>query len=108
MSASTITQALIRQSGIDPKKQGLLVFYGCLPDEGAYEIDQFQHGLFTYAFREAVQHLRGKEMSAEGLYQSLRDHTVKVAHEYIQASQTPEPEGVTRRLKERQVLGLKG
>jgi hypothetical protein len=48
-SASTITQTLIRQSGIDPKKQGLLVFYACLPDQGAYEIDLFQHGLFTYA-----------------------------------------------------------
>jgi formylglycine-generating enzyme required for sulfatase activity/CheY-like chemotaxis protein len=90
-SASAIAQALIRQSGIDPRKQGLLVFYACLPDEGAYEIDQFQHGLLTYAFREAMQHWWGENISAQKLYQSLRDRAVQLAQEYVvRASQTPE------------------
>jgi formylglycine-generating enzyme required for sulfatase activity/CheY-like chemotaxis protein len=89
--ASALAQALRSQSGIDPRKQGLLVFYACLPDEGAYEIDLFQQGLFTYAFREAVRHGRGGDISAQKLYQSLRDRAIKLAQEYVvRASQTPE------------------
>jgi formylglycine-generating enzyme required for sulfatase activity len=102
--ASALAQALIRQSGIDPKKQGLLVFYACLPDQGAYEIDQFQHGLFTYAFREAVQHWRGENVSAEMLYQSLRDLAVRLATQHIRAPQTPELVAEPESLREQLLL----
>lgn len=78
--------------GIDPTEQrGVITISSCNPTQRAWEVDDLQHGVFTYALLEAMQ-LPGDRSCAtvERLGRYLRDRVPELCQRYGKApAQTP-------------------
>ncbi|ACK69129.1 protein of unknown function DUF323 [Gloeothece citriformis PCC 7424] len=75
--------------GLD-EPQGVITFYGCRPQQQSYEIEQLQHGAFTYALLEALR-IRGTDNCAtvERLYNHLSYRIPQINQYYNQPDQNP-------------------
>ncbi|MDY7003819.1 MAG: SUMF1/EgtB/PvdO family nonheme iron enzyme [Cyanobacteriota bacterium] len=70
-------------------EQGLIVFYACKPNTAAYEVEQFQHGCFTYALYEALLSTQGN-LSINQLEKFLSDRLPELNQQNNQNTQTPQ------------------
>lgn len=72
------------------KQQGVITLLSCSPWEAAYEIEDLQHGAFTYALLEALD-LEGEGNCAtvERLYHRLRQRVPQLTQHYHRVQQTP-------------------
>ncbi len=72
------------------EQPGMVTIYSCSPKEASYEIDQLQHGAFTYALLEGL-HLQGVKNCAtvERLDQYLRYQVPILNQRYGKPRQTP-------------------
>ncbi|RUT06152.1 hypothetical protein DSM106972_033580 [Dulcicalothrix desertica PCC 7102] len=72
------------------KQQGIVTFFSCSPNERSYEIDEFQHGSFTYSLLQALR-IQGKNNCAtvDRLYQYLRNQVPEINSRYKKPRQTP-------------------
>lgn len=75
--------------GLD-EPQGVITFYGCNPQQQSYEIEELQHGAFTYALLEALA-IRGTDNCAtvERLDQRLRYRVPQITAYYEKPRQSP-------------------
>ncbi|WP_281257048.1 caspase family protein [Brunnivagina elsteri] len=69
---------------------GIITFYSCSPNQMSFEIDELQHGSFTYTLLEGLR-LRGdsKCTTVEKLDQYLRDRLPKLNARYKKPIQNP-------------------
>ncbi|MBW4654135.1 MAG: SUMF1/EgtB/PvdO family nonheme iron enzyme [Kaiparowitsia implicata GSE-PSE-MK54-09C] len=82
-----------RRSGLGlgtEEQQGVITMYSCSPRESSYEIDELQHGAFTYALLEGLR-LQGSSNCAtvERLHHHLRHRVPSLNHQYRKPVQTP-------------------
>jgi formylglycine-generating enzyme required for sulfatase activity len=72
------------------EQAGMVTIYSCSPREASYEIDELQHGSFTYALLEGL-HLQGVQNCAtvERLDQYLRYQVPDLNQRYGKPRQTP-------------------
>jgi formylglycine-generating enzyme required for sulfatase activity/uncharacterized caspase-like protein len=72
------------------KQQGIITFFSCCPNERSYEIDEFQHGSFTYSLLQALK-IQGENNCAtvDRLYQYLRNQVPEINRRYQKPRQTP-------------------
>lgn len=72
------------------KQQGVISLFACSPGESSYEIDELQHGAFTYALLEGLK-IVGEANCAtvERLYQRLRLKVTSLTQQYKKVKQTP-------------------
>ncbi|BAZ00044.1 hypothetical protein NIES37_40270 [Tolypothrix tenuis PCC 7101] len=77
--------------GIGGKYQGVITFYSCKPNQKAYEIEELQHGAFTYSLLEGLR-LQGEANCAtvERLAQHLTYQVPAVNSRYGKAVQNPD------------------
>jgi formylglycine-generating enzyme required for sulfatase activity/uncharacterized caspase-like protein len=70
--------------------QGVITFYSCAANQQSWEIDELQHGSFTYALLEGLR-LQGETNCAtvERLDQYLRYHVPQLNTRYRKAIQNP-------------------
>ena len=77
--------------GIGQERQkGTIAFFSCRPEESSYEIDELQHGAFTYALLEslAIQG-EGNCATVERLYQRLCYRVPAINQHYQKPAQHP-------------------
>jgi uncharacterized caspase-like protein len=72
------------------KQQGVISLFSCSPGESSYEINELQHGSFTYALLEGLK-IEGESNCAtvERLYQRLRQRVPSLTQQYRKVQQTP-------------------
>ena len=72
------------------KQQGVITLFSCSPEESSYEIQEIQHGAFTYVLIESLR-LQGEGNCAtvERLYQRLRYYVPQLTRQYKRVDQTP-------------------
>ncbi|MDJ0734980.1 MAG: SUMF1/EgtB/PvdO family nonheme iron enzyme [Nostocaceae cyanobacterium] len=72
------------------KHKGVITFYSCTADQKAWEIDELQHGSFTYTLLEGLR-LQGETNCAtvERLDQYLSYHVPQLNHRYSKPLQHP-------------------
>ena len=72
------------------KQQGVISLFSCSPGESSYEIDELQHGSFTYALLEGLKiEGEGNCATVERLYQRLRQRVTSLTQQYKRVQQTP-------------------
>jgi uncharacterized caspase-like protein len=71
-------------------QKGVVTFFSCSPSEESYEIEELEHGAFTYALLEGLK-ISGDRNCAtvERLSHHLRDQVPRVNERYKKRSQTP-------------------
>jgi formylglycine-generating enzyme required for sulfatase activity/uncharacterized caspase-like protein/DNA-binding Xre family transcriptional regulator len=73
-------------------QQGVVTLFSCSPNERSYEIDDLQHGSFTYALLQGLRiHGEGNCATVERLYQYLRYQVPELNRRYNKPRQTPYP-----------------
>lgn len=72
------------------KHKGIITFYSCNPNQKSFEIDELQHGIFTYILLEGLR-LQGESNCAtvERLDQYLRYNVPKINFSYKKQPQNP-------------------
>lgn len=72
------------------KQKGVVTLFACSPSERSYEIDELQHGAFTYTLLQGLR-MQGKENCAtvERLYQHLCCQVPALNSRYQRPRQTP-------------------
>jgi len=72
------------------KEQGIITLASCSPNEFSYEIDELEHGSFTYALLESLD-FQGENNCAtvERLNRRLRDRVKEINNVYGKPRQTP-------------------
>ncbi|MEM1242414.1 MAG: SUMF1/EgtB/PvdO family nonheme iron enzyme [Cyanobacteria bacterium P01_H01_bin.26] len=72
------------------KQQGVIILFSCSPEESSYEIQELQHGAFTYVLIDSLR-LQGEGNCAtvERLYQRLRYYVPQLTRQYKRVAQTP-------------------
>lgn len=72
------------------KQKGIVTLFACSPSERSYEIDELQHGAFTYTLLQGLR-IQGQENCAtvERLYQYLRCQVPALNSHYQRPRQTP-------------------
>jgi uncharacterized caspase-like protein len=70
--------------------QGVITFYACDPNKQSYEIDELQHGAFTYALLQALR-MQGTHNCAtvERLYERLRYLVTQIDQRFQKPPQNP-------------------
>lgn len=72
------------------KQQGIVTFFSCSPNEVSYEIDELQHGSFTYSLLQGLRiQGEGNCATVDRLYQHLRYQVPKLNSRYGKPKQTP-------------------
>ncbi|MBD2095111.1 SUMF1/EgtB/PvdO family nonheme iron enzyme [Trichocoleus sp. FACHB-591] len=71
-------------------QQGVVTLFSCSPNERSYEIDELQHGAFTYTLLQGLR-MQGEDNCAtvERLYQYLRSQVPKLNNHYQKPRQIP-------------------
>jgi hypothetical protein len=72
------------------KQQGVITLLSCSSGESSYEIDELQHGSFTYALLEGLR-IEGESNCAtvERLYQRVKERVFGLTKQYKKVQQTP-------------------
>ncbi|HEY9671502.1 MAG TPA: SUMF1/EgtB/PvdO family nonheme iron enzyme [Waterburya sp.] len=73
-------------------QQGIVTLFSCSPNERSYEIDELQHGSFTYSLLQGLRiQGEGNCATVERLYQHLRYQVPELNRRYNKPRQTPYP-----------------
>lgn len=73
-------------------QQGIVTLFSCSPNERSYEIDELQHGSFTYSLLQGLRiQGEGNCATVERLYQHLRYQVPELNRRYNKPMQTPYP-----------------
>ncbi len=71
-------------------QKGVVTIFSCSPEEISYEIEQLQHGVFTYVLLEGLRiQGEGNCATVERLSLYLRDRVPRLTQQYRRRQQTP-------------------
>lgn len=87
----TSTGARGNESGIgNQEQQGVFTIYACSKKKTSYEIDELEHGVFTYALLEGLKLCKGnRSLTAKELEEYLQSRVSKLCSKYEKPKQVP-------------------
>ncbi|MEH2215058.1 SUMF1/EgtB/PvdO family nonheme iron enzyme [Nostoc sp.] len=77
-----------RQTAEEARKQGVISFFSCIPQEYSYEIEALQQGAFTTALLEGLG-IQGRCATVERLEQYLKFRVPELVRQHKNTRQTP-------------------
>jgi ABC-type branched-subunit amino acid transport system substrate-binding protein len=85
------TGARGNESGIgNQEQQGVFTIYACSRKKTSYEIDELEHGVFTYALLEGLKSCEGnRSLTAKELEEYLKSRVPQLCSEYKKPNQLP-------------------
>ena len=85
--ARTVSEGMGDYSKTAVKRPGTVTFFSCDPRERSYEIDQLQHGSFTYCILEAIK--SGRYPTIDLMNKYLREQVPLINAKYEKPPQMP-------------------